>query len=59
MESTSSAYSFFVKKLGENFLKENLEHLDFFHSWTYNPQKKLYICKYDKFLKIFYVTFIK
>ena len=53
MESTSSAYSFFVKKLGEKFLKENLEHLDFFHSWTYNPQKKLYICKYDKFLNFF------
>ena len=59
MESTWSACSFFLKKLGEKFLKENLEHLGFLHSWTYNPQKKLYICKYDKFLNFFYVTFIK
>ena len=53
MESTWSACSFFLKKLGEKFLKENLEHLGFLHSWTYNPQKKLYICKYDKFLNFF------
>ena len=29
MESTWSACSFFVKKLGESFLKENLEHLGY------------------------------
>ena len=42
----TSAYSFFLEKW-EKFLKENLEH--FLHSWTYNPQKKLYNCKHDKF----------
>ena len=36
----TSAYSFFLKKW-ENFLKEHLEHLDFLHSWTYNPHKKI------------------
>ena len=39
----------FILKNEEKFLKENLEHLDFLHSWTYNPQKRLYNCKCNKF----------
>ena len=35
----TSAYSFFLKKWGK-ISKENLEHLDFLYSWTYNPHKK-------------------
>ena len=50
----TSAYSFFLKKWGK-ISKENLEHLDFLYSWTYNPQKKIYNCIYDK---IFYLTCI-
>ena len=45
----TSAYSFFFLKTEKIFLKENLENLDFLHSWTYNPHKKIYNCKYDKF----------
>ena len=44
-----SAQVFFLKS-GKKILKENLEHLDFLHSGTYNPHKRnLYICKHDKF----------
>ena len=42
MKSTLLHIVFFLKN-GENFLKENLEHLDFLHSWTYNPQKNYII----------------
>ena len=48
----TSAYSFFLKG-GENFLKENLEHLHFLPSWTYNLQKNIYNSKYHKFKKVF------
>ena len=37
----TNAYSFFLKKREKKVLKENLEHLDFLHSWTYNPHKKV------------------
>ena len=42
MESTLVHTVFFLKN-GEKNLKEHLEHLDFLHSWTYNPHKKNYI----------------
>ena len=29
--------------MGKKFLKENLKHLDFLHSWIYNPHQKNYI----------------
>ena len=32
---------FFTYKMGKKYLKENLEHLDFLHSWTYNPHQKI------------------
>ena len=35
----TSACSFFLN--GGNFLKENLEHLDFLHSWAYNLHKNV------------------
>ena len=37
----TSPYSFFFLKIGEKVLKENLEHLDFLHSWIYNSHKKI------------------
>ena len=40
MEYTLVPKVFFLKN-GEKVFKENLEHLDFLHSWTYNPQKKI------------------
>ena len=40
MESTLVHIVFFLKS-GEAILKEHLEHLDFLHSWTYNPHKKI------------------
>ena len=52
MEYTLVHIVFFLKNW-EKFLKENLEHLDFLHSWTYNPQKKLYNCKCNKLKKNF------
>ena len=48
MESTLVHIVFFLKN-GEKFLKENLEHLDFLNSWSYNPQNELYNCQYNKF----------
>ena len=49
MESTQVHIGFFSKN-EKIFLKEHLEHLDFSHSWTYNPHKKyIYNCKYNKF----------
>ena len=42
MEYTLVYIAFFLKN-GEKFLKENLENLDFLHSWTYNPQKNYVI----------------
>ena len=40
MESAVVNIVFFLKN-GKKILKENLEHLDFLHSWTYNPHKKI------------------
>ena len=48
MESTLLHVAFF-KKNEETFLKEYVEQLDFLHSWTYNPRKKIYDCKYNEF----------
>ena len=42
MESTLVHIAFFLKNRGK-ILKENLEQLDFLHSWTYNTHKKNYI----------------
>ena len=47
MESTLVHIAFFLN--GEKNLKENLEHLDFLRSWTYNLHKKRHNCKYDEF----------
>ena len=38
MESSLEHIVFFLKNR-RNILKENLDHLHFLHSWTYNPQK--------------------
>ena len=35
----TNSYSFFFKKMEKTF-KIKFEHLDFLHSWTYNPHKR-------------------
>ena len=47
MESTQ-VHTVFVRKKRKK-IKENLEHLDFLHSWTYNPHKYIYNYKNDHF----------
>ena len=47
MESTQVHTVFVRKKIKK--IKENLEHLDFLHSWTYNPHKCIYNYKKDNF----------
>ena len=57
MEYTLVHIVVFLKN-GQKVFKENLEHLDFLHSWTYNPQKKLYNCKCNELKKFFDLTCI-
>ena len=35
----TNSYSFFFLKMEKTF-KIKFEHLDFLHSWTYNPHKR-------------------